>query len=73
VAQVLRGRRSWVGLRYLPEASRYPAVLSPADVPATAEPLSAETRCRLERLYAQDYEPSLDLEVVWRGWRRLGG
>jgi len=73
VAQVLRGRRSWVGLRYLPEASRYPAVLSPADVAATAEPLSAETCCRLERLYAQDYEPSLDLGVVWRGWRRLGG
>ena len=72
-AQVLRGRRSWVGLRYLPEASRYPAVLSPADVAATAELLSPETRCRLERLYAQDYAPSLDLEVVWRGWRRLGG
>ncbi|WP_223650409.1 glycosyltransferase [Hymenobacter psoromatis] len=73
VAQVLRGRRSWVGLRYLPEASRYPAVLSPADVAATAELLSSETRCRLERLYAQDYAPSFDLEVVWRGWRRLGG
>jgi len=72
VAQVLRGRRSWVGLRYLPEARRYPAVLSPADVTDTG-PLSAETCCRLERLYAQDYEPSLDLGVVWRGWRKLGG
>ncbi|MGI4973012.1 MAG: glycosyltransferase [Janthinobacterium lividum] len=73
-AQVLRGRRRWVGLRYLPEAARYPAVLSPADVAeATSGPLSAETCCRLERLYAQDYEPSLDLAVLWRGWRRLGG
>ena len=73
VAQVLRGRRSWVGLRYLPEASRYPAVLSPADVAAPATLLSAATRCRLERLYAQDYTPSLDLRAVWRGWRSLGG
>lgn len=74
IVQVLRGRRSWVGLRYLPEARRYPAVLSPADVAApAARPLSAETRGRLERLYAQDYAPGLDLAVMWRGWRRLGG
>ena len=73
VAQVLRGRHSWVGLRYLPEASYYPAVLSPADAVTSTEPLSAETRCRLEQLYAQDYEPTLDLRVVWRSWRQLGG
>ncbi len=71
--QVLRGRRSWVGLRYLPEAGSRPAVLSPADVAATAAPLPEATRRRLELLYAQDYEPSFDLEVLWRGWRRLGG
>jgi GT2 family glycosyltransferase len=73
VAQVLRGRRSWVGLRYLPEASRYPAVLSPADVAATKAPLDLATCCRLERLYAQDYEPGLDVAALWQGWRRLGG
>ena len=75
VAQVPRGRRRWLGLRDQPEAARYPAVLSPADVAPGAETnsLSAETCCRLERLYAQDYEPSLDLAVLWRGWRRLGG
>jgi hypothetical protein len=28
---------------------------------------------RIELLYAQDYEPGFDLEVLWRGWRRLGG
>jgi hypothetical protein len=72
-AQVLRGRRSWVGLRYLPEASRYPAVLSPADVAPHAATAGHPTLSRLERLYAQDYEPSLDLGVLWRGWRRLGG
>ncbi|QKG58924.1 glycosyltransferase [Hymenobacter sp. BRD128] len=73
LGQVLRGRRSWVGLRYLPEASRYPAVLSPADVAATASPLDAATRQRLELLYAQDYEPGFDVTALWRGWRRLGG
>jgi len=75
VAQVLRGRRSWVGLRYLPEASRYPAVLSPADVAEMGahSPLDDATRRRLELLYAQDYEPSRDLETLAHGWRRLGG
>jgi GT2 family glycosyltransferase len=73
LVQVLRGRRSWVGLRYLPEASRYPAVLSPADVAATEAPPDLATCCRLERLYAQDYEPGLDIAALWLGWRRLGG
>ncbi|GAB3634977.1 glycosyltransferase [Hymenobacter arcticus] len=74
VGQVLRGRRSWVGLRYMPEAGPQPAVLSPADVAATtAAPLTEAARCRLELLYAQDYEPGFDLEVLWRGWRGLGG
>ncbi|MGI4761759.1 MAG: glycosyltransferase family 2 protein [Janthinobacterium lividum] len=73
VGKVLRGRCSWVGLRHLPEASRYPAVLSPADVAPHAGPPDFSTLARLERLYAQDYEPGLDLGVLWRGWRRLGG
>ena len=72
-SQVLRGHRSWVGLRYLPEAGSRPAVLSPADVAATAAPLPEATRRRLELLYVQDYEPGLDVEVLWRGWRGLGG
>ena len=67
---VLRGRRHWVGLRYLPEAAPAPAVLSPADV---AGVVSAGTRARLEQLYAEDYEPGLDVGVLWRGWRGLGG
>ena len=73
IFRVLRGRRSWVGLRYLPEAAGQPAVLSPADVAPAAASLAPETRGRLERLYAQDYEPGLDLGVLWRGWRGLGG
>ena len=73
ILRVLRGRRSWVGLRYLPEAAGYPAVLSPADVATTSAPLDEATRRRLELLYAQDYEPGHDLEILRRGWRRLGG
>lgn len=73
VDRVLRGRCSWVGLRYLPEASRYPAILSPADVIPNAARAGFPALFRLERLYAQDYEPSFDLRVLWRGWRRLGG
>ena len=73
VGQVLRGRRSWVGLRYLPEAAARPAVLSPADVAPAGTPLTEAARHRLERRYAQDYEPALDLVALWRGWRALGG
>jgi GT2 family glycosyltransferase len=71
--QVLRGRRTWVGLRYTPGAAGPPAVLSPADAAGATAPLSAATRQRLEFLYAKDYEPELDLRVLWRGWRGLGG
>jgi len=73
LGQVLRGHRSWVGLRYLPGATGRPAVLSPADVAPLAPPRSGAVRQRLELLYAQDYEPAFDLGVLWRGWRRLGG
>jgi hypothetical protein len=71
--QVLRGRRTWVGLRYTAGPPGPAAVLSPADVAPAAAPLSAATRQRLEYLYAKDYEPELDVRVLWRGWRGLGG
>ncbi|RYY20517.1 MAG: glycosyltransferase [Cytophagaceae bacterium] len=70
--QVLRGRRSWVGLRYTPGMPQSRAILSPADVAANAPALTATTRQRLEFLYAKDYEPELDWRVLWRGWRQLG-
>jgi hypothetical protein len=71
--QVLRGRRTWVGLRHTPGAPGSPAILSPADVAGTAAALPEATRQRLEFLYAKNYEPALDWRVLWRGWRRLGG
>jgi GT2 family glycosyltransferase len=69
---VLAGRRTWVGLRHTPgPAKATAAVLSPADV-AQSILLNDVTRRRLELLYAKDYEPEMDLRVLWRGWHRLG-
>ncbi|GAB2718856.1 hypothetical protein GCM10011495_37370 [Hymenobacter frigidus] len=70
---VLLGRRTWVGLRYMAgPAHAVPAVLSPADAAISTIPLNEVTLRRLELLYAKDYEPSIDLSVLWRCWRRLG-
>ncbi|MGI4736034.1 MAG: glycosyltransferase family 2 protein [Janthinobacterium lividum] len=75
--RVLRGHRCWVGLRYTTNAPGPAAVLSPADAAIYALPpassLSRATRQRLEFLYAKDYEPEMDLRVLWRSWRGLGG
>ncbi|MDB5234405.1 MAG: hypothetical protein JWR44_1398 [Hymenobacter sp.] len=70
---VMLGNRTWVGLRYMAGPSgTVPAVLSPADAAASSAPLNEVTLRRLELLYAKDYEPSTDLSVLWRCWRRLG-
>jgi GT2 family glycosyltransferase len=72
IGRVLLGRRSWVGLRYTPEAASRAAVLSPADAAPGGAPPDAATCRRLEFLYAKDYEPAMDLRTLWRGWRQLG-
>ena len=70
---VLLGRRTWVGLRHTPGPARtVPAVVSPADAANSAVPLTEVTKRRLELLYAKDYDPGMDLTVLWRCWRRLG-
>ncbi|OGX81403.1 hypothetical protein BEN47_05455 [Hymenobacter lapidarius] len=70
---VLLGTRTWVGLRHMaPSARAVPAVLSPADAAVSSTPLNEVTKRRLELLYAKDYEPGMDLSVLWRCWRRLG-
>ena len=72
-ASVLLGNRTWVGLRHLDGPARaVPAVLSPADAANAAAPLNEVTLRRLELLYAKDYEPGVDLRVLWRCRRRLG-
>jgi hypothetical protein len=47
-------------------------VLSPADAAVSATALNEVTLRRLELLYAKDYEPGVDVSVLWRCWRRLG-
>ena len=72
-AAVLLGRRTWVGMRHTPGPARTgPAVVSPADAANAAAPLTEVTKRRLELLYAKDYEPGMDLTVLWRCWRHLG-
>ena len=72
-AAVLLGHRTWVGLRYTSGPARaVPAVVSPADAAVSTTPLNVVTLQRLELLYAKDYEPSTDIGVLWRCWRRLG-
>ncbi len=70
---VLVGNRTWVGLRHMASSARaVPAVLSPADAAVSGAPLTEVTLRRLELLYAKDYEPSMDLSVLWHCWRQLG-
>ena len=70
---VLVGSRTWVGLRYTPGPARtVSAVVSLADAAVSVAPLNEVTRRRLELLYAKDYEPAMDLSVLWRCWRQLG-
>ncbi|QNH61294.1 glycosyltransferase family 2 protein [Hymenobacter sediminicola] len=71
--RVLGGSRTWVGLRYAAAPQRLArAILSPADVAQAAAPLTEATRRRLELLYAKDYEPSTDLQILLRRFRWLG-
>ena len=73
--RVVRGRCSWVGYagatqpRTLPPLR--PGVLSPLDalrIP-TPDPLTVQ---RLDLLYAKDYHLADDIDIVWKGYRRLG-
>ncbi|MCB0563729.1 MAG: glycosyltransferase [Phaeodactylibacter sp.] len=76
ILSVLAGRRSWVG--YAPtgqDNSNLPAirpgVLSPLDA-LPINNLDEPTVQRLNFLYAKDYHVSKDLNIIWRGMRRLG-
>jgi GT2 family glycosyltransferase len=70
------GRKSWVG--YAPDASKdrdalpaiRPGVLSPASI--VADNSDAETRRRLNMIYAKDYKAFNDLHIVWLNLRKLG-
>ncbi len=85
LAQVILGKKSWVGY-----SSPQPTVHSPQSGPTSAtlprvkpgvlnpshafpsKQLDEATTQRLDFFYAKDYELRRDLEVVWKGWRELG-
>lgn len=76
-ARVLTGRMSWVGyvrtlkknMEYLPSIKE--GVLNPTDI-HPARKLTADTKQRLNFLYAKDYSVSQDWEIFWRAFGLLG-
>jgi lipopolysaccharide/colanic/teichoic acid biosynthesis glycosyltransferase len=74
---VLSGRKSWVGydrehtsdMQILPKIK--PGVLTPSDVIKNTE-ISPDTYERLNLLYARDYKVINDLNIIWKGFRKLG-
>jgi len=74
---VLLRKKTWVGYAPVPEADNtLPALRSGVLSPLHALKLkhvNLVTAERLNFLYAKDYELSRDLEIVWRGFGRLGG
>ncbi len=71
--KVLTGNLSWVGLKHTsPEkGQKRKAVLSSADRFPEGS-LNAATIEKLEILYAKDYTPLTDLEIILKAFRRLG-
>ncbi|KAA3625971.1 MAG: glycosyltransferase [Bacteroidetes bacterium] len=81
---VFFGRKSWVGYAHsqspsykLPKIK--PGILSPLDRlnrirtnSQDAFNFDESTINRLNFFYAKDYHPSVDMDIVWKGWRRLG-
>lgn len=70
---VLVGSAQWVGLKYsAPEKKQKRfVVLSPVDR-FRETPLDNATVQRLEVLYAKEYTPLLDLEIMLKAFRKLG-
>jgi GT2 family glycosyltransferase len=73
ICLVLSKKRTWVG--YIPSASNVelphilPSILSPASA-FDVEIKDSATLKRLNFMYAKEYQPSHDLEILWKGWRK---
>jgi len=77
IYHVLVGNKSWVGyaknkanIGDLPKIRT--GVLTPLDG-LKLKQLNIPTIQRLNFLYAKDYEPIKDIEIVWKGLSNLGG
>ena len=71
---VLKGAKSWVGLRMAvpdSEVSLRPGVLHPADAYPHSD-FSEEMTRRLEEIYIRNYQVRNDLTIMVKGWRQMG-
>ncbi len=74
---VLFARKSWVGFTHHHESDIHrlpdikPGILTPLDALHTVN-VPAETATRLDILYARDYNPANDVNIIIRGFRKLG-
>src|SRR5690606_26759213 len=70
---VLFGNKQWVGLKHTAKdlVQQRKIVLSPADR-FTDNALDEATLERLEILYAKEYSPLMDLEILLKAFRNLG-
>jgi hypothetical protein len=73
---VLLAKKTWIGYatteKNLPPLSA--AVIGCNGIPmATQTQLSKESLQMMDYWYARDYEPSRDLKLIWRTYRKLGG
>jgi hypothetical protein len=73
---VLFAQKTWVG--YTTEERNLPALRKPV-ITCNGIPLTVKQELPLQSLqmvdywYARDYEPSNDIKMIWRMYRRLGG
>jgi len=73
---VLFGQKTWIG--YTREEKKLPplrkAVIACNGNPASSsQQMSSESLEAIDHWYAKDYEPSNDLRLLWKQYRRLGG
>ncbi len=71
---VFKGEKSWVGLHTGTSSSEntdIPGVLHPSDA-YPKNSFSEEMICRLEELYARNYQTRNDLSILMKGFRKLG-
>jgi O-antigen biosynthesis protein len=73
---VLFAQKTWIGYA-VPEKNLphlYEAVIACNGIPrSTQQQLPAESLQMMDYWYARDYEPSGDLKMIWKMYRRLGG
>jgi hypothetical protein len=73
---VLLAKKTWIGYaapgKNLPRL--YEGVIACNGIPRSAQQqLPTESLQMMDYWYARDYEPSGDLKMIWRVYRRLGG